>query len=83
VSPPQKNQIVVVGKDGLSTEAQRNATVTFMALLRASLASKRVLKVRAARRRAVASLASSFRPSTRAPCLLLKPAHSPESTADI
>ena len=38
--------VVVVGKDGLSTEAQRNATVTFMALLRASLASKRVLKVR-------------------------------------
>jgi len=37
---------VVVGKDGLSTEAQRNATITFMALLRASLASKRVLKVR-------------------------------------
>lgn len=36
--------VVVVGKDGLSTEAQRNATVTFMALLRASLASKRVLK---------------------------------------
>lgn len=36
----------MVGKDGLSTEAQRNATVTFMALLRASLASKRVLKVR-------------------------------------
>ncbi|GBF99636.1 DNA-directed RNA polymerase II subunit 1-like, partial [Raphidocelis subcapitata] len=36
--------VVVVGRDGLSTEAQRNATVTFMALLRASLASKRVLK---------------------------------------
>ena len=37
--------MVVVGRDGLSIEAQRNATITFMALLRASLASKRVLKV--------------------------------------
>jgi DNA-directed RNA polymerase II subunit RPB1 len=35
--------VVVPGADALSLEAQRNATVTFMALLRASLASKRVL----------------------------------------
>ena len=37
---------VVVGEDGLSKEAQRNATVMFMSLLRSNLASKRVLQVR-------------------------------------
>jgi hypothetical protein len=36
---------VVAGEDGLSREAQRNATVMFMSLLRANMASKRVLKV--------------------------------------
>lgn len=37
--------IVVAGEDGLSREAQRNATTMFMALMRANLASKRILKV--------------------------------------
>ena len=36
--------MVVSGQDALSIEAQRNATVTSSALLRAMLASKRVLK---------------------------------------
>lgn len=36
---------VVVGEDGLSKEAQRNATIMFMSLLRANLASKRILRV--------------------------------------
>ena len=35
--------VVVVGSDGLSREAQRNATLLFQAHLRATLASKRVL----------------------------------------
>lgn len=34
---------VVVGEDALSTEAQTNATLLFMSLLRSTLASKRVL----------------------------------------
>eukprot|EP00877_Chromochloris_zofingiensis_P013598 jgi/Chrzof1/8492/Cz03g13040.t1 len=38
-----KKLMVVVGQDELSKEAQRNATVTFMTLMRATLASKRVL----------------------------------------
>ena len=38
--------MVVPGSDGLSKEAQRNATTMFMSLLRANLASKRMLKVR-------------------------------------
>ena len=36
---------VVSGQDGLSLEAQRNATIMSMSLLRANLASKRMLKV--------------------------------------
>jgi len=36
---------VVSGTDGLSLEAQRNATIMSMSLLRANLASKRVLRV--------------------------------------
>ncbi|KAF5837019.1 DNA-dependent RNA polymerase II largest subunit [Dunaliella salina] len=36
--------IVVSGQDGLSVEAQRNATIMSMSLLRANLASKRLLK---------------------------------------
>ncbi|KAL6754081.1 hypothetical protein V8C86DRAFT_2713077 [Haematococcus lacustris] len=36
--------IVVAGEDGLSAEAQRNATIMSMSLLRNNLASKRVLK---------------------------------------
>lgn len=35
--------VVVVGDDPLSVEAQRNATILFMSLLRSTLASKRVL----------------------------------------
>jgi DNA-directed RNA polymerase II subunit RPB1 len=35
---------VVEGGDALSREAQRNATLLFLCLLRASLASKRVLR---------------------------------------
>lgn len=35
---------MVAGEDGLSKEAQRNATTMFMALLRGNLASKRILK---------------------------------------
>lgn len=34
---------VVVGDDPLSVEAQRNATILFMSLLRSTLASKRAL----------------------------------------
>jgi len=37
--------VVVSGQDGLSVEAQRNATIMSMSLLRANLASKRLLKV--------------------------------------
>ena len=40
----QAKLTVVAGDDGLSREAQRNATLNFMALLRATLASKRVLR---------------------------------------
>jgi hypothetical protein len=39
----QKRLVVVAGKDGLSKEAQRNATVTFLSHLRSHVASKRVL----------------------------------------
>ena len=35
--------VVVVGEDSLSVEAQRNATILFMSLLRSTLASKRAL----------------------------------------
>lgn len=35
--------VVVVGDDPLSVEAQRNATVLFMSLLRSTLASKRCI----------------------------------------
>lgn len=35
--------VVVVGDDPLSLEAQRNATILFMSLLRSTLASKRAL----------------------------------------
>lgn len=35
--------VVVAGEDPLSVEAQRNATVLFMALLRSTLASKRAI----------------------------------------
>ena len=38
-----KKLVVVVGDDELSKEAQHNGTVNFMAMLRATLASKRVL----------------------------------------
>ena len=34
---------VVKGKDALSEEAQRNATILFMSLLRSTLASKRAI----------------------------------------
>ena len=37
--------VVVPGEDGLSKEAQRNATVMFLSLMRSHLASKRLLKV--------------------------------------
>lgn len=43
LSEVQQKLVVVEGEDGLSKEAQRNATLNFMALLRATLASKRVL----------------------------------------
>ena len=35
--------VVVVGEDALSVEAQRNATILFMSLLRSTLNSKRAL----------------------------------------
>ncbi len=35
--------VVVVGEDKMSVEAQRNATILFMSLLRSTLASKRAL----------------------------------------
>ena len=35
--------VVVVGEDPLSVEAQRNATILFMSLLRSTLSSKRAL----------------------------------------
>jgi DNA-directed RNA polymerase II subunit RPB1 len=38
-----KKLVVVVGEDELSREAQINGTVNFMAMLRATLASKRVM----------------------------------------
>lgn len=46
VSELTQRLMVVAGEDGLSREAQRNATTMFMALMRANLASKRILKVR-------------------------------------
>eukprot|EP00959_Pyramimonas_sp_CCMP1952_P078578 1642331-Pyramimonas_sp.AAC.2 len=39
-----QNILVVAGKDPLSLEAQKNATLLFSALLRSTLASKRVLQ---------------------------------------
>jgi hypothetical protein len=39
----QQRLVVVAGTDGLSKEAQRNATVNFLSHLRSRLASKRVL----------------------------------------
>ena len=40
----QERLVVVVGEDGLSKEAQENATLFFKCMLRSSLASKRVLQ---------------------------------------
>jgi DNA-directed RNA polymerase II subunit RPB1 len=37
--------VVVAGQDGLSREAQRNATTMFFAHMREHLASKRLLRV--------------------------------------
>jgi DNA-directed RNA polymerase II subunit RPB1 len=39
-----KNIVVVPGKDTLSIEAQKNATLLFSSLLRSTLSSKRVLQ---------------------------------------
>ncbi len=36
---------LLTGDDGLSKEAQKNATIMFLALMRSQLASKRLLKV--------------------------------------